>query len=319
MNPTKVLITGGAGFIGSHIVERCLQQGWETVVVDNLSKGDFDNIPIGARFYHADVRSYEMEAILAKERPDVIVHQAAQTDVQYSINEPMEDASVNILSTVNLLKLAVKYEVRKFVYASSAAIYGMPEAVPINEEHPKHPMSGYGVSKYVPELYIRTYSKLYGMEYAILRYANVYGPRQASDGEGGVVAIFVDRLLRGERLVIYGDGEQTRDFIFVEDIADANIAAIYAEENVIANVGTAYPLSVNELVTSLQDCCGMKSRVEYRTARAGDIKHSVLDNQEAIRMLDWAPKVCLEEGLWKTYRYRLSKITQEHELKSALS
>ncbi|SFF28530.1 UDP-glucose 4-epimerase [Paenibacillus catalpae] len=317
MDPKKVMVTGGAGFIGSHIVERCLSKGWETIVVDNLSKGEFENIPIGARFYHTDIRSHEMEGILAKERPDVIVHQAAQTDVQYSINEPLEDASANILSTIRLLELAVKYGVRKFVYASSAAIYGMPEAALINEAHPKHPMSGYGVSKYVPELYIYTYAKLYGLEYGILRYANVYGPRQASDGEGGVVAIFVDRLLRGQKLVIYGDGEQTRDFIYVEDIADANIAAILAEQNVIANVGTAHPLSVNALVASLQDCCDQKTRVEYRPARAGDIMHSCLDNHKAIQQLKWEPKVRLEEGLWKTYSYRLSKMTQEKALESA--
>ncbi|GLX66345.1 NAD-dependent epimerase/dehydratase family protein [Paenibacillus glycanilyticus] len=310
MHPKKVIVTGGAGFIGSHIVDRCLLKGWETIVVDNLSKGEVENIPIGAKFYHADIRSHEMEMIIAKEQPDVIVHQAAQTDVQYSINEPLEDASANILSTIRILELAVKYGVQKFVYASSAAIYGTPEEVLINESHPKHPMSGYGVSKYVPELYISTYAKLYGLKYGILRYANVYGPRQASDGEGGVVAVFVDRLLRGEKLIIFGDGEQTRDFIFVEDIADANIAAILSEHNVIVNIGTSQPSSINRLVSSLQDCCEVKTRVEYRPARAGDIMHSCLDNQQAIIQLGWEPKVRLEEGLWKTYSHRLSQMKQ---------
>jgi UDP-glucose 4-epimerase len=306
MNPKKVLVTGGAGFIGSHIVERCLLEGWETVVVDDLSNGKLENIPGGSKFYQIDFGSKEMESILAKERPEVIVHQAAQTDVQRSLNAPLDDAAVNIYSTVHLLDLARQYEVRKMVYASSAAIYGKPESVPIHESHPKQPMSCYGVSKYVPELYIRTYSKLYGLDYGILRYANVYGPRQASDGEGGVVAIFVDRILRGESLVIYGSGEQTRDFVFVEDVADANIAAIRAEGSVLANVGTSKPLSVNTLVTVLQECCNEKVRVEYRLARPGDIEHSCLDNRQAIHTLGWKPKVRLEEGLYKTYTYRSS-------------
>ncbi len=311
MKPTKVLITGGAGFIGSHIAERCLRQGWETVIVDRLSTGSLDNIPLGARFYQADIRAAEMEAILAKERPDVIVHQAAQTDVQASLDKPLEDAELNVTATVQLLGWARKYGTKRLVYASSAAIYGKPEAVPIAESHPKRPLSCYGISKYVPELYMSAYAELYGLSYGILRYANVYGPRQACDGEGGVVAIFVDRMLRGEKLVIYGDGEQTRDFIFVEDVADANIAAIQADTNVLVNVGTNQPLSVNALVTALQDCCDRKVNVEYRPAREGDIVHSCLDNRKAIQSLDWTPKIRMEEGLWKTYQHRMSKLSRE--------
>lgn len=318
MNPKKVLVTGGAGFIGSHIVERCLMKGWETVVVDNLSNGKIENVPIGAKFYQADIRSHEMELIIAKEQPDVIVHQAAQTDVQYSLHEPLKDANENILSTVHLLDLSVQYGVQKFVYASSAAIYGIPEEVPIDESHPKKPMSCYGISKYVPEFYIQAYANLHGLKYSILRYANVYGPRQACDGEGGVVAIFVDRMLREEKLIIYGDGEQTRDFIFVEDVADANIAAILAKQNVLANIGTRNPLSVNALVATLNDYCDLKVMVEYRSSRSGDIMHSCLDNRQAIEMLEWEPKVRMEEGLWKTYTYRLTHITQERGLKPAV-
>jgi len=317
MKPTKVLVTGGAGFIGSHIAERCLRQGWETVVVDRLSTGSLDNIPIGARFYQSDIRSPEMEAILAKERPDVIVHQAAQTDVQTSLDKPLEDAELNVMATLQLLNWARKYGTKKIVYASSAAVYGKPEAVPIDESHPKQPLSCYGISKYVPELYLRAYAALYGLTYGILRYANVYGPRQACDGEGGVVAIFVDRMLRGEKLVIYGDGEQTRDFIFVEDVADANIAAIQSVGNLLVNVGTNQPTSVNALVAALEDCCDKKISVERRPAREGDIVHSCLDNRKAIQTLNWTPRIRLEEGLWKTYEYRLSKLAHRFSLEES--
>jgi len=297
---TTILVTGGAGFIGSHIVDRAVEQGYRTVIVDNLSTGKREHVNKEARFYHSDIRSAELKGILERERPDVVIHHAAQIDVQRSIADPCEDAGINIAGTVNLLEACASAGVRKFVYASSAAVYGQPVELPVTEEHRKQPISFYGVSKYVPEYYIRTFADLYGMEYTILRYANVYGIRQDPKGEGGVVSIFLDRALRGEALRVFGDGSQTRDFIYVGDVAEANLRAVHRGNGCIVNVGTAVSVSLLELIDTFESVIGKEQTVSFEDARAGDIQHSCLDNSQAVLHLGWEPQVRLAEGIKRT-------------------
>lgn len=299
----KVLVTGGAGFIGSHIVDRCLERGWETVIVDNLSTGKREHVHPDAAFYHEDIRSHVLHRIMAGERPDAVIHHAAQIDVQQSIMNPLEDAAVNISGTVNLLKASVNAGVGKFIYASSAAVYGAPTALPIAEDHAKAPASFYGVSKYVPEYYIQTCASLYGIDYTILRYANVYGARQDPKGEGGVISIFLDRMLRGLPLRVFGDGMQTRDFIYVGDVAEANVQAISRGGGRVMNIGTSEATSLNGLIEAFEAVLGKKQEVGYEAARAGDILHSSLDNRLAREHLDWTPKIDLAQGLKLIYDY----------------
>jgi len=297
---TKILVTGGAGFIGSHIVDRAVEQGCQAVIVDNLSTGKREHINKEARFYQADIRSAELSGILERERPDVVIHHAAQIDVQHSIAHPGEDAGINIAGTVNLLEASVRAGVRKFVYASSAAVYGQPVELPVTEEHRKQPISFYGVSKYVPEYYIQTFASLYGMEYTILRYANVYGIRQDPKGEGGVISIFLDRALRGETLRVFGDGSQTRDFVYVGDVAEANMRAVHRGNGCIVNVGTASSVSLLDLIGTFESVLGKEQTVSFEDARAGDIQHSCLDNGQAALHLGWQPQVGLFEGIKRT-------------------
>lgn len=222
----KVLVTGGAGFIGSHVVDCLIESGHETVVVDNLATGKASHVHPKAKLYVTDIRSKELKEIVETEKPRVVIHQAAQVSVKRSVDEPLWDAEINILGTLNLLECCRAANVEKLIYASSAAVYGDPVYVGVDERHLIQPLSLYGVSKYTPELYIKVYHHLYGLNYTILRYANVYGPRQDSEGEGGVVSIFIDKLLKGEQPIIYGDGEQTRDFVYVTDVAQANVMAL---------------------------------------------------------------------------------------------
>ncbi|PZD95524.1 UDP-glucose 4-epimerase [Paenibacillus sambharensis] len=299
----KILVTGGAGFIGSHIVDRCIEKGHRTIIVDNLTTGKRENVNPEAIFYEADIRSNDMFSIMEKERPDVVIHHAAQIDVQQSIVNPFEDAGINISGTVNLLKASVTAGVRKFIYASSAAVYGPPESLPVTEDHRKMPISFYGVSKYVPEYYIRTFASLHNIAFTILRYANVYGVRQDPKGEGGVISIFLDRMLQNEPLRVFGDGTQTRDFIYVGDIAEANVQAIDHGDGQIVNISTATSVSLNGLIAAFEGVMGRKQEVSYEEARQGDILHSCLDNSLAKEQLAWEPKVNLEEGLRRIYDY----------------
>lgn len=299
----KVLVTGGAGFIGSHLVDRLIQEGCSVSIIDNLSTGSLDNVNKNAKFYEMDIRDSEISKVFEAERPEYVFHHAAQRDVKKSLEDPVSDSDVNIIGTVNILENCRRYDVYKHIYPSSAAVYGMPEYLPLDELHSINPISYYGISKYTPEQYIKVYSDIYGMKYTIFRYANVYGIRQDPKGEGGVVAIFMEKLMKGKIPVIYGDGEQTRDFIYVDDIVEANIKALCYGDNETMNISNNIPVSVNELYSLIMDMLEIEQDAEHAGERAGDIRYSCLDNSKAMKLLDWKPKYSIKEGLRKTVDY----------------
>jgi len=301
----NILVTGGAGFIGSHIVDRLIEQGHQVLVVDNLSSGRRENLNPGASFYQLNINSPDLEDIFRQEKIDVIIHQAAQIDVKSSLQDPLLDAENNIQGSLRLLELARKYKIKKIVYASSAAVYGDPKEaeLPLQEESPIEPLAPYGASKHAVEHYLKIYHQQYGLSYAVLRYANVYGPRQDVRGEGGVVAIFASHLLAGERPVIHGDGSQTRDFIYVSDVARANCQALERGEKGVYNISTGREVSINELWQALESRASVSFRAKYGPVRPGDISRSVLANSKARIELDWQPEVELTEGLAATLKY----------------
>lgn len=304
----KILVTGGAGFIASHIVDKLIQRQHEVTIIDNLSTGKTENINLKAKFYKEDIVNKEkIKAIFQKEAPEILIHHAAQIDVQKSIKSPSEDALINIIGTINLLECCRDYGVKKIIYASSAAEYGEPNELPITTNHAANPISFYGISKHTPTHYIKVFSQLYGIKYTILRYANVYGIRQDPKGEGGVISIFIDKYIKGEAPVIYGDGEQTRDFIYVDDVAEANINAINRGDNKIYNISMMKSTSLNSLIKIFEIISGKNLKLIYTIERKGDIRHSSLDNTISRFELRWEPKYSLEEGLKTTYEYYLSK------------
>lgn len=296
----RVLVTGGAGFIGSHIVEGLVAEGCQVAVVDDLSTGKREYVPPGVDFYQCDICSPELMEVFEAFRPEKIVHAAAQIDVGTSLDKPDFDARVNILGSLNVLELARRSGCTRIVYSSSAAVYGNPQYLPIDEGHPLCPISPYGISKHTVEHYLHMYRELYGLDYVVLRYANVYGPRQDASGEGGVVAIFTHRLLEGEPPVVYGDGGQTRDFVYVKDVAKANVLALGVGGGYTLNVSSGIETSINELVTCLRAKTGYKGQVLYEKQRPGDIGRSVLCNRKSEEALNWKPEVDLVVGLGKT-------------------
>jgi UDP-glucose 4-epimerase len=313
----NVLVTGGAGFIGSNIVDKCIEQGLKVVVVDDMSHGKPDNLNPEAEFYKIDIGSKGLAKLLESRKIEYVIHQAAQVDVQTSLKDPKRDATINILGTLNLLEACRMAGVKKIVYPSSAAIYGNPQYLPVDEKHPLSPQSGYGVSKYVPEKYLAVYKDLYGLDYTVLRYANVYGPKQDASGEGGVVAIFIDKLLKGEIPVIYGDGEQTRDFVFVGDVARANLMALKKGSGEVMNVSTGKGISVNELFYIIADLLGNKEKPIYAPSRPGDLRESYLSNNLIQKVLGWKPYVGLKEGIEITLRYQQNLYSSK--LKASIS
>ncbi len=298
----KVLITGGAGFIGSHVVDKALDAGHKVVVVDDLSTGKMQNLSRDVKYYNIDVADYLLKEIFEKERPEGVIHLAAQISVSRSIDDPILDLRSNIQGTVNLLENCRRYHVCKVVFSSSAAVYGEPDYIPIDEEHPLRPLSPYGLSKATAEGYFKFYHKYYGLEYTILRYSNVYGPRQDACGEGGVVAIFLHRLFNERAPVIYGDGNQTRDFIYVEDIARANISALTRGHGVF-NISRNEEISINDLLMTIKEILDFEVAPIYSEPRKGDIARSILNNSKAIEGLKWTPQVNIEEGLTKIARF----------------
>ena len=302
----KALVTGGAGFIGSHIVDALLAAGNDVCVVDDLSRGRREQVPAGALLHVVDVRSPQLAELLAAERPEVVFHQAAQIDVRRSISEPLLDTEINVVGTVNLLQACAGSGVRRVVFASSGgALYGDTSRTPTPEEHPAMPASLYGAAKLCGEAYGNVYAQLYGLEFVPLRYANVYGPRQDPHGEAGVVAIFARKLLAGETAVINGDGTQTRDYVYVGDVVQANLLAAAAEAAALApfNVGTGRETDVNQLYAMLRDACGVLSEAQHGPAKAGEQRRSCLDASRAQRVLGWAPQMPLEAGLRATVEF----------------
>lgn len=299
----RVLVTGGAGFIGSHTVDRLVNAGAEVIVVDDLSTGKKDNINPNVNFFELSIESKDLSSIFENHKPDYVIHLAAQVSVPKSIKDPIKDCTTNILGCVNVLENCRIHGVKKIVYASSAAVYGNPEEIVVTEQTPKSPLSFYGISKLTPEMYLHTYNFLYGLKYTVLRYANVYGPRQDALGEGGVVSIFADKIISGESPCIFGDGEQTRDFIYVEDVAEANIRAMTDADQMTLNVGTGGRTSVNKLYSVMVRIAGSNVEPVYKEPRDGDIKHSCMDITKITKSLSWKPKFSLEEGLAKTIEF----------------
>ena len=299
----KVLVTGGAGFIGSHIVDQLLAEGHQVVVVDDLSTGSLDNVNPQASFVRLSVLDGELLGLFAREKFDAALHLAAQTIVGSSLEHPDIDARVNVLGTLQVLEGCRQHGVERIIFASSAAVYGDVAELPVPEEAPGQPASFYGLSKLTAERYIQMYHALYGLNYLILRYANVYGERQGDRGEGGVVSIFAGCLCRNNRLNIYGDGGQTRDFVYVGDVAAANVAAITTPQtNRILNISSQTETSVNELASLFAEIAGEAACPAYHPARSGDILRSTLRNREACAALDWQPRIGLREGLERTYK-----------------
>ena len=306
----KVLVTGGAGFIGSHLM-RCLQdKGIEAVALDNLSAGSRDNLLPGMELIAADVLSPELDDIVAAGRFDAVVHLAGQTMVSCSIDDPAFDAQQNVLGTVRVLEAARTNGVKRVIFASTAAAYGnVSEAdLPVKESQELCPMSFYGLSKVTVEQYLALYQAVYGLDYVVLRFANVYGERQGDTGEGGVISIFARRIARGEDITIFGDGEQTRDFVYAGDIAAGIAAALVTEEvNAAYNLSTQTETSLRELVSVLSRVAGCRIIPHYAAERPGDIYKSMLSNERARRGLGWSPEVSLEKGLRLTYNYFIEK------------
>ncbi|NFJ21129.1 NAD-dependent epimerase/dehydratase family protein [Clostridium botulinum] len=299
----KILVTGGAGFIGSNLVDKLISMGNDVCIIDNLSTGNINNVNKKARLYINDILDSNIANIFKKEKFDIVYHFAAQIDVQKSIKDPMFDSNVNICGTVNILKSCVDYGVKKIIYPSSAAVYGQPEYLPIDEKHRVKPISSYGLSKYTPEEYIRSFSELYNLDYTIFRYANVYGIRQDPKGEGGVVSIFMDRLFKNYPLCIFGDGKALRDYIYVEDVVNVNIAALYNGSRNLFNIGTGVYTTVKDLAKMMIDTMKVQSHIEYQEARKGDIEKSYFNIEKAKVELKWEPKYNLQKGLIKTINY----------------
>ncbi|MFN2377792.1 MAG: NAD-dependent epimerase/dehydratase family protein [Candidatus Binatia bacterium] len=304
----RILVTGGAGFIGSHLVDAFLDAGHDVAVIDDLSSGSRDQVPAGARFHHADVRGEEAARIVADEKPEVLCHHAAQMNVRLSVEDPAFDADVNILGLLRVLEAARRVGTRRTIFASSGGtVYGDVEAVPTAEEHPTVPMCPYGVSKLTGEMYLEYYRHIHGMSYAALRYANVYGPRQNPHGEAGVIAIFARSLLAGQGGRIYGDGLQTRDFLFVGDVVKANLAAVASAWCGAVNIGTGVETSVVELHARMRRLTGRDVLPEHAPAKDGEVRRSVLAAARAEAVLGWKPSVTLDEGLAATVDFFRSR------------
>ncbi len=299
----KVAVTGGAGFIGSHLTDYLLKEGYKVHILDNYSSGHYFPEHPNVVLHEVDIRSERAQAIIEAEKPAFVFHLAAQADVTRSINNPCEDADININGTINILEGCRKANVKKIIFSSTSAVYGNLQKETIEEHDRTSPISYYGLSKLSAEQYIQLYQVLYGLDFTILRYGNVYGPRQTAKGEGGVIAVFMDRIKEGSCLKIHGDGKQTRDFVFVEDVVKANIAAMTSGSNDIFHVSTNKPTSINQLAEILLELHPDSLETIHVTSRTGDIKHSCLLNEKCCEQLGWKPEYSISEGLQKTYHY----------------
>jgi UDP-glucose 4-epimerase len=300
----KVMVTGGAGFIGSHVVDAFVEAGHDVIVVDDLSTGRASNLNPKAKFFRIDIRDAALAQVFASERPEVVSHHAAQMDVRKSVADPLFDADVNVRGSLNVLECARLYGTRKIVYVSTGgAVFGEPEYLPCDEDHPIHPLCQYGVSKHTVEHYLYLYQHLYGLEYTVLRYPNVFGPRQNPQGEAGVIAIFIGKMLAGGQVVINGSGEQERDFVYVTDCARANLLAAAHGNGRIYNIGSQTGVSVNQLFRQLQSLTQYAMEPRYGPAKAGETFKIYLDSRRIQKELGWQMTVPLNEGLSRTVEY----------------
>lgn len=299
----RILVTGGAGFIGSHLVDALVKDGHEIGVIDNLVHGDKSRLSNQIKFFEKDIRSKQLLFTFKEFRPEIVYHLAAQQDVGKANNNPMYDASVNILGTLNILECCRKTRVKKIIYSDSVAGFGEPKKFPIPVDHLRDPQSFYGISKHTVEHYLQAYQRYFGIEFVGLILANVYGPRQDPYGEGGVIAIFFQRMTHKQPVYIFGDGEQTRDFIFVKDIVRAFLQAIQHGTNQFHMIGTGKKTSINKLFKLVSKLSGYKNKPIYKLLRSGDVKASVFDTKATKKYLNWEANICLQEGLWETSNY----------------
>lgn len=297
----RVLVSGGAGFIGSHVAEALIAAGHAVTIIDDLSMGRLENVPPRAELVQEDIRSERVRALFEKHKFDAVMHHAAQMDVRKSVDDPMFDASVNIVGSLNLLESCIRTGVRQFIFASTGgAIYGEQETFPATETHPTFPLSPYGVAKLAVEKYLHVYHAAYGLKYVSLRYANVYGPRQSPHGEAGVVAIFTDKMLAGGEPVINGDGTQTRDYVYVGDVVNSNLRALDYQHCGIFNVGTGIETDVNVLFRHLRELSGSRCGESHVEAKKGEQKRSVISSALIRERLGWMSSMELRDGLRET-------------------
>lgn len=309
----RILVTGGAGFIASHVADAFIAAGHDVSILDDLSSGRREQVNAQARFYQLDVQDAAVADVFRRERPEVLCHHAAQMDVRRSVVDPAFDARVNILGLINLMEQGRQHGLRRVLFSSTGgAIYGEQDVFPAPETHKTEPLSPYGVAKLASERYLFFYAATYGMSYAALRYANVYGPRQNPHGEAGVVAIFCEKLLRGEQPIINGDGTQTRDYVYVGDLVRANLAALTSDFTGAVNLGTGIETDVNTIFRLLARLCGSAAPERHGPAKPGEQRRSVVDNSLARRVLAWRPQVTLEDGLRHTVDFFRQQLQLQH-------
>ncbi|MBN1571342.1 MAG: NAD-dependent epimerase/dehydratase family protein [Acidobacteria bacterium] len=300
----KILVTGGAGFIGSHVVEAYLATGHEVCVVDDLSTGFRRNVPENVCLHEVDIRSEQLAKVFAEEKPEVVNHQAARANVRESFEKPLLYTEVNVVGSVNVLECCRQFGVRKVIYASTGgAVYGEPQSLPVSEDHPIHPLDPYGASKHHVEHFLHIYKSSFGIDFTVLRYPNVFGPRQDPLGEAGVVAIFIGKMLNKAQPIINGTGDQERDFVFVLDVARASVLALNRAGGEILNIGSGIPTSVNQVFEALNELTEFKGAAVHGPAKAGEVYRIFLDADRAAEKLGWKPEISLREGLRRTVEY----------------
>jgi UDP-glucose 4-epimerase len=305
----KILITGGAGFIGSHTADALISQGSKVAIIDNLSTGQKENINPKAAFYKMNIADPKIETVFQKEKPEIVLHFAAQIDVRKSISDPLFDGCVNILGSLNVLENCRRHKIRKIVFASSGgAIYGEAKVVPTSEDCPSNPLSPYGIAKLAVEKYLNYYYKVFGLSFVSLRFANIYGPRQNAEGEAGVIAVFCSKMLSKRNPKINGSGRQTRDFVFVEDAVKASLLAIRKNKTGVFNIGTTQETSINEVFKKLKKLTNSTCRERHNSPKKGEQKRSCLSFSKAKKLLNWRPKYNLDKGLLKTVKWFENKI-----------
>jgi len=299
----RVLVTGGAGFIGSHIADALIEEGAIVSIVDDLSTGFRENVPESATFYESDICDPALRDIFSQECPEVIIHNAAQMSVRVSVDQPILDAQVNVLGTLNVIESAKASGARKIIYSSTGACYGDSLYLPCDENHPLLPLCQYGITKHTVEHYLDLYHRIYGLEYTAFRYPNVYGPRQDPNSEAGVIAIFIGQMLRGERVVINGSGDQERDFVYIDDIVRANLMVLETDDNRVFNLGSGKGTSVIEIFTILAAICVYKLKPTYGPSKAGEAYKIYLNADQFKKAVGWQPMVSLQEGLARTVTF----------------